>query len=101
MSILNIQLRKLLQLFYADDRLRRSLLLTDIRSDARHDGGGTRPTGGDFYGPFWAAAKAHVAGTLDLIQQTEIRFTKNKRRRRLYPLPGSASLHPLNERLRG
>jgi hypothetical protein len=100
MSILNIQLRKLLQLFYADDRLRRSLLLTDIRSDARKDGGGTRSTGGDFYGPFWADAKAHVAGTLDLTQQTEIRIAKNKRRSRLYPLLRDASLHLFNERLR-
>lgn len=100
MSILNIQLRKVLQLFYADDRLRRSLLLADIRADARKEGGGKRGTGGDFYVPFWSDAKAHVAGTLDLIQQTEIRIARNNTRARLYPLLRDAFLDLLNERLR-
>lgn len=100
MSILNIQLRKLLQLFYADGRLRRSILLDDIRVDARREGGGTRGTGGDFHVPFWADAKAHVAGALDLTQQTKIRIAANKTRARLYPLLRDGFLYLLNERLR-
>jgi hypothetical protein len=38
MSILNVPLRKLLSLFYANDRLRRKILLADIGSDARKEG---------------------------------------------------------------
>lgn len=100
MSILNVQLRKLLQLFYANDRLRRSLLLDDIRSDARKEGGGKRSKGGDFYGPFWADAKDHVMGTVDLTRQTEIRIAANPRRARLYRLLRDASLNLFEERLR-
>ena len=92
MSILNVQLRKILQIFYADERLRRRLLLGDIRSDASKEGGGKRSTGGDFYGPFWADAKGHVNGALDLTRQTEIPIADNKRRGRLYPLLKDASL---------
>jgi hypothetical protein len=79
MSILNVQLRKILQLYYADERLRRKLLLDDIRSDARKEGGGRKSKGGDFYGPFWADAKGHVTGTLDLTAQTEIRIGYSER----------------------
>lgn len=100
MSILNIELRKLLQFFYADARLRRSLLLTDIRADARKEDGGGRGTGGDFHVPFWADAKAHVAGILDLTEQTKIRIGANKTRGRLYPLLRDGFLFLLNERLR-
>ena len=100
MSVLNIQLRKLLQLFYADASLRRRLLLDDIRVDARKDDGGKRGTGGDFYVPFWADAKAHVAGTLNLTEQTKIRIADNKARARLYPLLRDGFLYLLNERLR-
>jgi hypothetical protein len=39
MSILNVPLRKLLSLFYANNRLRRKILLADIGSDARKEGG--------------------------------------------------------------
>jgi hypothetical protein len=74
MSILNVRLKKILQLFYANDGLRRSLLRADIWSDARKDGGGKSSTGGDFYGPFWADAKAHVTGERDLTLQTKIRI---------------------------
>jgi hypothetical protein len=100
MSIINVQLRKILQLFYANERLRRKLLLDDIRSDARKEGGGKRSTGGDFHGPFWADAKAHVTGAVDLVRQTEIRIAANPRRARLYRLLRDASLNLFEERLR-
>jgi hypothetical protein len=100
MSILNVQLRKILQIFYADERLRRRLLLEDIRSDEKKEGGGKRSTGGDFYAPFWADAKAHVTGTADLTRQTEIRIAANPRRTRLYPLLRDASLNLFEARLR-
>jgi hypothetical protein len=100
MSILNLQLRRILQLFYANEPLRRKLLLADIRSDERKAGGGSRSTGGDFFGPFWADAKGHVTGTADLTRQTEIRIAANPRRARLYRLLRDASLNIFEERLR-
>jgi hypothetical protein len=100
MSILNVRLKNILQLFYADDRFRRSLLLADIRSYARKDGGGNGSSGGDFYGPFWADAKSHANGALDLTSQTEERIARNKRRARLYPLLKDAALELFNDRLR-
>ena len=59
MSIEKINLRKLLQLFFADDRLQRSLLLADIRNDRTKEAG-DRDSGGDFYGPFWADGSCPV-----------------------------------------
>jgi len=100
MSILNVQLRKILRLFYANERLRRKLLLEDIRSDASKEGGGKRSNGGDFYGPFWADAKAHVTGTADLTRKTEIRIAANPGKTRLYRLLRDASLNIFEERLR-
>jgi len=100
MSILNVPLRKLLRLFYANDSLRRKLLREDIRSDASKEGGGQRSNGGDFYAPFWADAKAHVTGTADLTEETEIRIAANPGKTRLYRLLRDASLNIFEERLR-
>jgi hypothetical protein len=84
MSIEKINLRKLLQLFFADARLQRSLLLADIRNEKSKE---TRDdNGGDFYGPFWADVKAFAAGRLSLHEQTQIRIAANKTRSRLYPV---------------
>lgn len=82
MSIEKINLRKLLQLLYADNRLQRSLLLADIRSD-RSKKDGENSAGGDFYGPFWADVKDHTAGRSDISRQTELRIASNKARARL------------------
>ena len=76
-------LRKLLELFSADDALRVSLQRRDIRDSinrSRREGGG-----GDFYTPFWADAKAHVRGERELISATDARIAANHRRRKLYP----------------
>jgi hypothetical protein len=100
MSILNVPLRKLLRLFYANDSLRRKLLLEDIRSDTNKESGGRKSNGGDFYAPFWADAKAHVTGIADLTGQTEIRIAKNPGSARLYRLLRDASLNLFEERLR-
>jgi hypothetical protein len=100
MSILNIPLRKILRLFYASEGLRRKILLADIGSDARKEGGGRRSNGGDFYAPFWADARAHVTGAADLTRQTEIRIAADRGKTRLYPLLRDASLNIFEERLR-
>jgi hypothetical protein len=98
MSIEKIHLRKLLQLFYADRRQRRQLLVSDIWSDRNKeqtDGG----NGGDFHGPFWADAKDHVAGLLDLRERTKARIESNKARARLYPLLAESFLSLWNEKI--
>jgi hypothetical protein len=99
MSIEKINLRKLLQLFHADDRQRRSLLLQDIRSDRMKEAGG-RDSGGDFYGPFWSDVKDHAAGSSDLTDQTKLRIAKNKTRARLYPILRDSFLSMWAEKMR-
>lgn len=99
MSIEKINLRKLLQLLYANARLQRSLLLTEIRSDrAKKDG--ERSAGGDFYAPFWSDVKNHVAGSSDISEQSLIRVESNKTRARLYPVLRDAFLEMWNEKMR-
>lgn len=98
MSVEKIHLRKLLGLLYADRRERRRILVSDIRNDRNKEqnGGGN---GGDFHGPFWADAKDHVAGKLDLREQSEVRVASNKARARLYPLLTEGFLSLWNERI--
>lgn len=99
MSLQKINLRKLLQLFFADIRLQRSLLLADIRNDrAKEDSG--RESGGDFFGPFWSDAKNHVAGRSNLAEQIAIRIDANKTRARLYPILRDSFLSMWNEKMR-
>ena len=99
MSLEKINLRKLLQLFFADPRLQQSLLLKDIRED-RIKAAGNHDSGGDFYGPFWSDAKDHVSGQSNLIEQTERRVAANKSRARLYPILTSCFLQMWNEKMR-
>jgi hypothetical protein len=99
MSIEKINLRKLLQLFFADGRLQRSLLLKDIREDRMKESG-SRDSGGDFYGPFWADVKDHAAGRSKLAEQTEVRIAANATRARLYPILRDCFLDMWNEKMR-
>lgn len=99
MSIEKINLRKLLQLFFADDRLQRSLLLADIRNDRTRESG-DRESGGDFYGPFWSDVKDHAAGRSNLTEQTKVRIAANKTRARLYPILRDCFLNMWNEKMR-
>jgi len=84
MSLQKIHLRKLLQIICASEAKRVSLLREDIRNDI-HREISEDEGGGNFHVPFWADAKGHVAGRLDLITQTKFRIEKNPRRGRLYP----------------
>lgn len=99
MSIERINLRKLLQFFYADPRLRRSLILADIRNE-RYRAEGSGGNGGDFYGPFWADVKEHAAGRSNLVETTADRIEANPARERLYPLLRDAFLEMWNETIR-
>lgn len=99
MAIDRIHLWKLLRLFYAKPNLQRRLLLDDIRSEfkvAKFD----KESGGDFHVPFWADAKDHVAGRLDLLKQSQLRAAKNKSRKRLYPLLARGFLSVWNEKVK-
>ncbi len=100
MSIKKINLRKLLQLFYADNRLQRRLLLQNISDDRRKTLIADPSNGGDFYGPFWADAKDHVAGRSNLREQTKMRIADNKGRARLYPILTDSFLYMWNEKMR-
>jgi hypothetical protein len=84
MSLEKVHLRKLLQLFDADQAKRVSLLRADIRAELKKESG-LSGGGNDFYVPFWADAKAHIGGEVDLAQQTKRRIGLNDGRERLYP----------------
>ncbi len=89
MALDKIHLRKLLRLFEAPPNLTISLLRKDIREEAQkeaHKKAGDSSKARDFYGCFWADAKAHVAGVGDLKQLTAARVQDSKHRARLYPL---------------
>jgi hypothetical protein len=91
MSLEKIHLRKFLRLAYAPRNKRISWLRADIRNDLRK-AAGNASKGGDFHGPFWADAKNHVAGFLDLRAKIAQRIVKNKGRKRLYDLLGTGFL---------
>lgn len=73
-----------MQLFDAPANQKQSLLRDEIRRDIRKKQG-FATGGGDFHGPFWSDAKEHVAGNVDLSDQTEFRIDRNDGRARLYP----------------
>jgi len=100
MSVLDIPLRKALQLFYASQALRRSILKNDIRLDRRKEAGGTRSQGGDFYLPFWSDVKRHISGDGDLADLIAIRIDSNGNFKRLYPLLKDGVLELLSAKLR-
>ncbi|MBE1715400.1 hypothetical protein CK231_03425 [Mesorhizobium loti] len=100
MSVLDIPLRKILQLFYAPLPLQRSILKEDIRLDRKKEQGGSRSRGGDFYLPFWSDVKKHIAGDADLSDMTDGRIRSNKRFRRLYPLLKDGVIDLLSAKLR-
>lgn len=85
MTIEVIHLRKLLQIFFADAKQRRSLLLEDIRAVRRKQETGS-VGGHDFYAAFWADVKRHARGEGNLNQLSAARAAANPSRYRLYPI---------------
>lgn len=100
MTVLDIPLRKALQLFYAPQSVRRKILKEDIRLDRRKEAGGNRSRGGDFYLPFWSDVKTHISGDGDLAQLTDDRIKSNRNFKRLYPLLKDGVLELLSAKLR-
>lgn len=86
MSFELIGLGKLLNAMYATKAQRISMMRSDIRGEIKKEKKLGIDKGGDFYGPFWADAKSHVSGDLDLRVVTIDRIAKNKGRRRLYEM---------------
>lgn len=85
MSLHNIPLRKLLKIMFLAVSPRRSAIREDIRTDrARSLAVPGDSSGGDFYGPFWADAKAHVFGQGNLYGMVDRRIAKKKQRKKLY-----------------
>jgi hypothetical protein len=99
MSIEKIHLRKLLRIFYAKPNLRIRLLREDIRNGLKKEQD-EEGNGGDFYVPFWADAKNHVAGKLDLRDQSKNRIDKNEGRKRLYESLTNGFLSVWEEKVR-
>lgn len=100
MSVLDLPLRKALQLFYAPQSVRRRILKDDIRLDRRKEDGGTRSQGGDFYAPFWFNVKQHISGEGDLSEMTVARIKSNKNYSRLYPHLKDGVIELLSAKLR-
>lgn len=99
MAIEKKNLRNLLQIFFAPERLRTRLLRDDVIGEIRKKRG--ESSGGpSFYGPFWADAKDHAAGLKDLITETELRILDNARRKKTYPLLKNGFLKWWNENRR-
>ncbi|MGH1559899.1 hypothetical protein ACRAWD_23875 [Caulobacter segnis] len=93
---------KLLRAMYAKSPERTRLLREDIRRTIKKESGVAKPKGkgGDFYVPFWADAKQHVRGKLDLRKQAQERIDANKGRARLYDLLTKGFLSWWEERRR-
>lgn len=99
MALDQIHLRKLLKILFLEPNRRVSAIRSDIREDIAREGGATS-SGGDFYGPFWADAKNHVFGTVDLHDAVADRIDANDNRANLYPRLRDGFLVWWNERRR-
>jgi hypothetical protein len=86
MTLELIGLGKLLRIMYAESAEQVRLLRGDIRETIKKEKGLSHGDGGDFYGPFWADAKGHVAGDVDLRERVRLRIDANIGRERLYEL---------------
>lgn len=85
MTIEKIGLGKLIKLLSAKDADRIRIIRSDLREEKAkklllQEGGG------DFYGPFWHDAKAHVAGRSNLRITTIQRIADWDQRKTLYPI---------------
>jgi hypothetical protein len=97
--MLTLHLNTLIKLLVMSTKDRRKELLSIIRKETTAPGA-ARPTGGDFYLPFWADAKAHMAGTAELPGSVRSRIDRNSRRRNLYPRLQDGFLGWWNEKRR-
>jgi hypothetical protein len=99
MALDRIHLRKLLKILFLDAGASRSAIRADIREEIAREAG-LDSSGGDFYAPFWADAKNHVFGLVDLRAAVDERITANPRRDSLYARLRDGFLLWWNERRR-
>ena len=99
MTIKTIHLHKLLRAFNLPENKLTTMLRADIRNEAKK-ASGHASNGGDFHCPFWADAKAHVAGASILNETTDARISANSARKRLYPLLKDGFMSWWDSRLR-
>ncbi|HYD28717.1 hypothetical protein [Brevundimonas sp.] len=85
MPIETVHLRKLMQLMLAEPASETSLLRRDINEHFGRERRAPGEGGGDFHSAFWADAKGHADGRVNLRLATPARIVANERRRRLYP----------------
>lgn len=85
MALERIHLRELLKILFLEPNKCQSELRKDIREELVKESGNDVSGGGDFYGPFWADAKDHVFGRVDLRDMVDERVASNWRRKDLYP----------------
>lgn len=98
MALHQVHLRKILKIMFLPPVQRRSEIRRDIREEVARASG--QSGGGDFYVPFWADAKAHAFGVLDLSHAIDDRIAINDRRETLYPRLRDGFLTYWNERRR-
>lgn len=85
MPIETVHLRKLMQLMLAEPAFETALLRRDINEHFSRERRVAGEGGGDFHSAFWADAKGHAEGRVNIRLATPARIAANKRRRRLYP----------------
>lgn len=94
-----MNLRNLLRIFFAPEKLRNRLLRDDALDQVRKERG-ERRGGGSFYTPFWADAKDHASGFKDLIDETRQRIAEDRRKAKTYPILRDGFLQWWNDKRR-
>lgn len=97
MSHKSLNLGKILKFFELDQAKLTSALRSELRNEQSKTLGIKSPGGGDFHIPFWADAKLHVIGAVDLGSQVEFRVSMSKQRQRLYPALAEGFLRWLSD----
>lgn len=100
MAIDNINLKTLLRYFGLPVDRRLAAVVSDARAEIRKRNRTKKGGGGDFHSCFWADAKNHAGGTLDLSEATQLRIEAKEDRARLYSLLEEGFLRWWNEKRR-
>lgn len=86
MTAKTLHLGKVLKFLMLDDNKLVSELRRELRAERNKLLTSADKAGGDFYVPFWADAKLHVIGAVNLVSQTDWRVEQSAQRATLYPL---------------
>ncbi|WP_156649708.1 hypothetical protein [Methylobacterium sp. Leaf89] len=101
MSFDLVGLGTILKVIYSHKKDRDRFIREDVSKQIKKEQGLKTSSGGDFYVPFWADAKGHVSGALDLDVATRGRVAVNRKHKgRLYPILAKSFLLWWNEKRR-